>query len=127
MSEKNIQHAWQEVSLFLFNPSVVLSKITLPTEAIQSNSRLSTAQGPAPLSEFTTLSLVMPLQLSKTPHNVTEVAALLNKIKDRKIKVIIGLEKLAKVAEFSLAKVTVVETKNRDLVDVGKEAQKKKH
>ena len=39
----------------------------------------------------------------------------------------IGLEKLAKVTEFSLAKATIVETQNRDLVNTRKEAQKRKH
>jgi hypothetical protein len=34
----------------------------------------------------------------------------LNKIKDRKVEAMVGLKKLAKVAEFSLAKVTVIET-----------------
>jgi hypothetical protein len=42
-------------------------------------------------------------------------------IKDKKVDITTGLEKLAKVAEF-LAKVTVVENLNQDLVITRKEA-----
>jgi hypothetical protein len=47
------------------------------------------------------------LQVSKTPYNVTKVNSLLINIKDKKVNIATGLEKLAKVAEFFLAKVTV--------------------
>jgi hypothetical protein len=131
LSKSNIQRAWQEVGLLPFDPYIVLSKIRPQAKALPSGepnvSRPSTSQGTSHLSELTTPSLVVPLQLSKTPYNVTGVTALLDKIKDGKVDTMVGLEKLAKVAEFSLAKVIVVETQNQDLVDAGKEAQKKKH
>jgi hypothetical protein len=93
-----------------------------------SNSRPSTTQGPSlSPSEVITPSLVIPLQVSKTPYNVTKVNSLLINIKDKKVNIATGLKKLAKVAEFSLAKVTVVKNLNQDLVTVGKEAQKKKN
>jgi hypothetical protein len=43
-------------------------------------------------------------------------------IKDKKVNIATGLKKLAKVAEFFLAKVTVVKNLNQDLVIIGKEA-----
>jgi hypothetical protein len=66
------------------------------------------------------------LQVSKTPYNVTKVNSLLINIKDKKVNITTGLEKLAKVTEFFLAKVTIVKNLNQDLVTTEKEAQKKK-
>jgi hypothetical protein len=132
LSQKNIEHAWRDVGLFPFNPSIVLSKI-LPPEPpakpplITSNSRPSTAQGAPPSTDLTTPSLVVPLHHSKTPANVAEVGRLLQGIRNGDIEQSLGLEKLAKVAEFSLAKIVIVESQNEDLVEAGKEAQKKKH
>jgi hypothetical protein len=55
------------------------------------------------------------------------VSWLLQSIKDGNIEQSLRLDKLAKVAQFSLAKIVVVKSQNQDLVDAGKEAQKKKH
>jgi hypothetical protein len=134
LSQKNIEHAWRDVGLWPYNPSAVLSKLNppeppRPLKSVEnpSNSRPSTAQGaPLPIN-ITTPALIVPLQLGKTPHNVAEVSWLLQSIKDGNIEQSLGLDKLAKVAQFSLAKIVVVESQNQDLVDAGKEAQKKKH
>ena len=132
MSQKNIEHTWRDVGLFPFDPSIVLSKIPPPEPSIESlpitsNSRPSTAQGAPVSTDLTTPSLVVPLHLSKTPANIVEVRRLLQGIRNKDIDQSLGLKKLAKVAEFSLAKIVVIESQNEDLVEAGKEAQKKKH
>jgi hypothetical protein len=43
-------------------------------------------------------------------------------IKDKKVNIATGLEKLAKVAEFFLAKITIVKNLNQDLITTRKEA-----
>ena len=52
---------------------------------------------------------------------------LLEAIKIGQVNTFTGLEKLAKVTQFSFAQAKVIEVQNQDLVNIGKEAQKKKH
>ena len=51
-----------------------------------------------PSLDLTTLSLLIPFQLKKTPYNVTEVTQLVKEMKEGKIEQSLGLEKLAKAA-----------------------------
>ena len=99
----------KETSLFLFDPNVVLSKLTKKKDELSTlHSRLLTAQD-TPLSlDITTLSLVIPIRLGKTPYNVAEATYLVKQIKDRKIDQSVRLKKLAKATQFFLAKVIVV-------------------
>ena len=107
----------KETSLFLFDPNVVLSKLKKKKDELSTlHSRLLTAQD-TPLSlDITTLSLVIPIRLGKTPYNVAEVTYLVKQIKDRKIDQSVRLKKLAKATQFFLAKVIVVQAQNEDLV-----------
>ena len=61
-----------------------------------------------PSLDLTTLLLLIPFQLKKTPYNVTEVTQLVKEMKEGKIEQSLSLEKLAKVAQFSLAKVVII-------------------
>ena len=71
--------------------------------------------------------MVIPLQPGKTPYNVAEVTRLVQEIKAGKIEQSLGIEKLAKATQFSLAKVVVIEAQNTDLVEAAREKVKRRN
>ena len=105
----------------------MLLKLKKPSPANTSNSRPSTAQGAPPPLNTTTPSLVVPLRPGKTPYNVAKVTQLVQELKDREIKQSLAIEKLVKAAQFSLAKVVVVQAQNTDLVEAAKEKVKRRN
>ena len=104
LCQHNIEHAWRDSGLLPFNPDLVLSNLKKP-----SNSRPLTTQGAPPSLDITTPSLIIPLQPRKTPRNVVEVTRLVQEIIEGKIEQSLGIEKLAKATQFSLAKVVIIE------------------
>jgi hypothetical protein len=80
LRQKNIEHAWKEAGLLLYNPDLVLSKLKKPqlsstenTASNPSNSRPTITQGTPPPLTLTTPSILIPLQAGKTPRNVAEI------------------------------------------------------
>jgi hypothetical protein len=129
LCQSNIKHAWRDVGLFPFDPDVVLSKLKPPEPPtkLASNSRPSTAQGPAPTTQITTPELLNSLRPTVTPYDQAGVKAIIDKAKQGIIHHLQALEKLGKAVEYALAKNTVISNQNEDFVNQAKEAQKKKH
>jgi hypothetical protein len=122
--ETEIQYA------LTLNPSN-LSKSSNPSNPSNPlNSRPSTACGAPPSLDLKTpeIEVVLPLRLTfKTPSNLVDLQNLKELFVQRQNDQNLLFEKAIKAAQYGIAKSTVAEAMNQDLVDAADEARKRRN
>jgi hypothetical protein len=95
-----------------------------------SNSRPSTAYGAPPSLNLKTpeIKVVLPFQLTfKTPSNLADLQNLKELFVQRQNDQNLLFEKAIKAAQYRIAKSTVAEATNQDLVDATNKARKRRN